>query len=214
MDATPLALFSLGALHGINPGMGWLFAVALGLQEGSRRAVWRALVPLAVGHAAAVAVAVAIAAALGAVLPAGSVRMLVALVLLAMAFRLFMKAKHRSAGGMRVNRREIALWSFLMSSAHGAGVMVLPLLLPAGASGGAGAHAHHAGMQSAGSATPAITAIAATVLHTAGYLGVAALVAIVVYERLGLRMLRKLWVNVDAIWGGALVVTATFVMLQ
>ena len=64
-------LMALGAFHGINPGMGWLFAVALGLQERRRGAVIAALVPLGLGHALAVAAAVAVAVFAGAVLPAG-----------------------------------------------------------------------------------------------------------------------------------------------
>ena len=62
-------LIGLGAFHGINPGMGWLFAVALGMQERRRGAVVRALVPLGVGHALAVAGAVGAALAIGAVIP-------------------------------------------------------------------------------------------------------------------------------------------------
>ena len=64
-----MALLGLGAWHGINPGMGWLFAVALGMQEGRARAVWRALPPLALGHALAVGLAVAVVAVLGVALP-------------------------------------------------------------------------------------------------------------------------------------------------
>ena len=68
------ALLSLGALHGLNPGMGWLFAVALGTQQRDRRAVWRALGPLALGHALAIAAAVAVALGLGVVVPTAGVR--------------------------------------------------------------------------------------------------------------------------------------------
>ena len=63
------AMLALGAYHGINPGMGWLFAVALGMQQRSVRGVWRALPPIALGHAAAVGVVVAAAALAGVVVP-------------------------------------------------------------------------------------------------------------------------------------------------
>ena len=59
--ASWLTLAGLGAFHGLNPGMGWLFAVALGMQEGRRSAVWRALIPLTLGHALAIAGAIGLA---------------------------------------------------------------------------------------------------------------------------------------------------------
>ena len=58
-----LTLAGLGAFHGLNPGMGWLFAVALGMQEGKRSAVWRALIPLTLGHVLAIAAAIGVAIA-------------------------------------------------------------------------------------------------------------------------------------------------------
>lgn len=64
-----IVLVCLGAFHGINPGMGWLFAVALGLQEKSQRAVRRALLPIALGHAAAIGAVVLVVGLLQAVLP-------------------------------------------------------------------------------------------------------------------------------------------------
>ena len=52
------ALALLGAYHGINPGMGWLFAVARGMQEKSRRAVLSSLLPIAIGHEASIVMVV------------------------------------------------------------------------------------------------------------------------------------------------------------
>jgi hypothetical protein len=158
-------LFGLGALHGLNPGMGWLFAVALGLQERSARAVWRALLPLGAGHALAIAAAVVPAALIGLVLPVAALKWLVAAALLAFALYRIWRPRHLHFGGMRVGLRDLTLWSLLMASAHGAGLMVLPLLLPeqdavvvihaaAPAAGVAGAglrghHDHHAGLVNA-----------------------------------------------------------------
>ena len=122
------ALLALGAVHGLNPGMGWLFAVALGLQERDRRALWRAFPPLALGHAAAIAIAIGVAATVGRVLPAEQLRWLVAAMLVALgAFKLVRHSHPR--GGMRVGARDLALWSLLVATAHGAGLMVLPLVL-------------------------------------------------------------------------------------
>jgi hypothetical protein len=229
---TVLALLGLGAVHGINPGMGWLFAVALGLQEGSARAVWRALPPLAVGHAAAVAVAVATAALLGLLVPLSTLRWVVAAVLLGLGLYRLRRHRHPRGGGMRVGARDLALWSFLMASAHGAGLMVLPVLLRGGAAGSAGAagggHAGHVllpahtghtlqlpestqaadGVLAAGAGVVELTAILPTVLHTFGYLLVAGAVAFIVYRKLGLRLLRRAWINLDLIWAAALVLTA------
>lgn len=198
-----LALAGLGALHGINPGMGWLFAVGLGLQEQHRRAVWRALLPLAAGHALAIGAAVGTAAALGLVIPLAALKWGVALLLVGLGLHRLVRHRHPRYGGMQVNRREIATWSFLMASAHGAGLMVLPLVL--GAPAEAASHAHHAGPSLATLGDSG--ALLSTLAHSAGYLIVTAIVAVVVYEKVGLRLLRSAWINLDLIWAGALVVT-------
>ena len=200
-----VALALLGAVHGLNPGMGWLFAVALGLQERNRRAVWGALLPMAVGHAAAIAAAIAVAMMVGFALPPTTVRWAVAVTLL--SFGLFRLARHRHPrwAAMRVSRRDLALWSFLMASAHGAGLMALPLVLSASAVAGHAAHHHIA---SAGVVPgPLDVGLVATGVHTAGYLAVTMLLAVAVYERLGLQVLRSAWVNLDLVWGVALIGT-------
>jgi hypothetical protein len=198
-------VLGLGALHGINPGMGWLFAVAKGLQERQRRAVWRAVGPLAFGHALGIGVTIAVAMLAGLALEPAKLKWLVAALLLGTGLWHLVRPTHLSAGGMRIGPRAIATWSFLMSLAHGAGLMVVPLVL--GGDGGMEhqAHVHHASIIGG----PVLTA---TLLHSAGYLAVTALVAIVVYERLGLRLLRSYWFNLDALWAVALIVTAAVVV--
>ena len=205
MTWTWLALAALGAGHGLNPGMGWLFAVALGMQEGRGGAVWRALPPLALGHALAVGVAVAAAVALGGLLPAGVLEWGVGGLLLGLGMLRLLRHRHPRYGGMRVGFRELTIWSFLMATAHGAGLMVLPLLVgDHGVGAGQGPHA----MQMArASLLPESGALLATTMHSAGYLLVTGLIAVVVYHRLGLGMLRTLWLNLDLVWGGALVLT-------
>lgn len=202
------ALLGLGALHGINPGMGWLFAVAKGLQELSRGAVIRALLPLAAGHGAAVAATLAVAALLGNVITPDMVRWLVAGALLATGGWQLVRHRHVRGRGMRVSSRQIAAWSFLMSLAHGAGLMVLPVVM---ASPELAGHAGHHGPALA-TAVPELPGLTAAFLHTAGYLVVMGLVALVVYEKLGLRLLRTYWFNLDLAWAGALVVTACVVI--
>lgn len=206
----------LGSLHGVNPAMGWLFAVSLGLQAQSSRAVWSALAPLALGHALAVGVALALAAMLGMVLPLGNLRWIVAGALLGFGVLHLRSHAHPrwGVGGMCVGPGRLTTWSFLVSSAHGAGLMVLPFVLsgagsvrvdtqaPSAQSGHA---AHVAGVTMSADQT---TALLATLLHTFSYLAVSGAIAYVVYRHFGLRFLRGAWINMNVIWAVALIVTA------
>lgn len=198
-------VLGLGMFHGINPGMGWLFAVALGMQERSRRAVWWALIPLTLGHGLALAAVVALAVVLGVAIPASALKWPVAITLAALgALRLY-RHQHVRGSGMRVGMAGLTGWSFLMASCHGAGLMVLPFLLRITTVSAHAGH-HHA---VPGGPDP-ITGAAVTALHMAGYLAVTAAVAVVVYERLGLHLLRRLWFNLDLIWAAALIGTAAW----
>jgi hypothetical protein len=205
-----LALALLGAFHGINPGMGWLFAVALGMQEGSARAVWRALPPLALGHALSIAAAVVVAALAGVAIPAEPLRWVVGILLIALGAWRIARCRHPRFGGMRVGARDLTAWSFLMASAHGAGLMVLPFVM--GAAGSNVAHAHHDhAAHMAQASQPAAAGVAAvigaTLVHGLGYLVVTALAAWIVYRYVGVAMLRRAWINLDLVWALALVVT-------
>jgi hypothetical protein len=208
-----LVLLALGGAHGINPAMGWLFAVARGLQDQSRRAVWGALGPLAVGHAMAIGVAVLAATTLGTMLPLRFVRWIVAVALLSVGIAGLVRHRHVRLRGMRVSPRELATWSFLMASAHGAGLMVLPFML--GSPGQAPSMSHHHMMSmSSMSAEPMLSAgirgidaieVTAPLIHTLGYLFVTGLIAIVVYEKVGLRILRRAWINLNVVWNAAMI---------
>ena len=200
------AIVLLGAWHGINPGMGWLFAVALGLQEGKATAVWRALPPLALGHGLAIAAVLLLAVLVGLVVPPLYLKWLVVAALLGFGAYRLVSHRHPRFGGMRVGARDLTIWSFLMASAHGAGLMVLPFVLglKLSAHGGGGHGAHIAHM--AGIGDPMLD-LMATLVHSAIYLCVTALVAWVVYDRLGLRLLRQAWFNLDLVWVAALLLT-------
>jgi hypothetical protein len=208
IDSTSMswpALLALGAGHGINPGMGWLFAVALGLQRQSRGAVWGALGPLAVGHGLAIAAAIAAAGLVGLIVPLEILKWLTAGLLVGLGGYRLVRARHIAYGGMRMDSRELATWSFLMASAHGAGLMVLPLVIGGAPAAG---HAHHLAAASViGVAGIDWHGVLAALIHTAGYLLVTGLIAVIVYERVGLRFLRRAWVNLDLVWAVALVVT-------
>jgi hypothetical protein len=209
-----LSLLALGAAHGINPAMGWLFAVARGLQRRDRRELWRALGPLAVGHAVAIAVAVAAALALGEVLPVRWLRWVVAATLVAVGVAGLTRHRHVSLGGMRVGARELATWSFLVASVHGAGLMVLPFVLGRGAATPAGLRHHHdAAVMIAGAAHFDSLGVTAPLIHTLGYLAVTATIAVVVYEKVGLRILRRAWINVNVLWAASLIAAGVLTAL-
>jgi hypothetical protein len=200
-----IALLALGAGHGINPAMGWLFAVALGLQRESRGAVWGALGPLAIGHALAIAATILAAGILGMVVPFELLQWGTALLLMGLGIYRLVRSRHIRFGGMQVDRRELAMWSFLMASSHGAGLMVLPLIL---GDMPVTVHAHHLAQASMfGPGELGWTGTVAALVHTAGYLLVTGLIAVIVYERVGTRFLRTAWVNLDLIWAVALIVT-------
>jgi hypothetical protein len=215
-----LALALLGAFHGLNPGMGWLFAVALGLQEGSRTAVVRAFGPIAVGHAASVAATIALLGVVQLLAAPDALRYAAGLGLLLFGVvKLGGGGSHPRWVGMRVTSRELAGWSCLMATAHGAGLMLVPVLLklspdptsqaahaahlapPASPAG----HGEHAAMLAASAGLP-LTDLLAVAAHTAAMFSVMAVVALLVYDRLGLAILRRAWFNLDRLWAGALVV--------
>lgn len=201
------ALALLGAVHGLNPGMGWLFAVALGLQERDGRAVWRALGPLAAGHGLAIVAAVTLTALLGAMLPVDLLKWAIAATLVGYGASKLIRERHPRFGGMTVGPRDLTIWSALMATAHGAGLMVVPFLLRAEAT--MAGHAGHLAqtVAQAGPSHEVVGGLVATALHTGGYLLVTGLVAVIVYHKLGLRLLGRVWVNIDRIWAGALIVT-------
>ena len=183
-----------GAYHGLNPGIGWLFALALGLQQKNARAIWQSLLPISLGHALAVAVVAAVVFAAGRLVSTSLLRFVTAgLLLIFGAVKLFTYYRHPRWVGMRVGMRDLCVWSFIMAAAHGAGLMVAPTMLEIAA---------------AGSRSAALDGAAGLLfgvgLHTAAMLTVMALVAGVVYYQFGLKILRQGWINFDLIWAVAL----------
>ena len=177
--------------------MGWLFAVALGMQEGRRQAVWRALLPLGLGHALAIAVAIALAAILDFMLPRNVIRWVVAIVLITAGTLFFFRHPHPRWAAMRVSMADLTLWSFLVGTAHGAGLMVVPVFLRI--SEHSSPHVHHA--------SAVWTSISATAVHALSYLFVTGAIAAIVFEKFGVDFLRRAWINVDLLWAAALVLT-------
>ncbi len=201
-----LTLAGLGAFHGLNPAMGWLFAVALGQHRHSRRVVLVALLPIAFGHALAIALVVAAVLALGVVVDLAVIRLGGGLLLIGWAaYHALYGHRHRVRFGLRTGMTGLAVWSFLMASAHGAGLMLVPVLIP---------------LCLAASPTRELTAsgsipvsLAAVGVHTLAMLAVTGAIAVVVYEWLGLAFLRRGWVNVDRLWTLALIAAGAILIV-
>jgi hypothetical protein len=205
-----LTLAALGAYHGLNPAMGWLFAVSQGLQHGERRAVTRSLVPIAIGHEMSIVLIAAVVIGAASIVDPSALHVAAAAVLIAFGLFRFVKPHaHWRWTKMRVDNRELTLWSFLMSTAHGAGLMVAPALISlqnasSQAAGAASAHdksdlalASHVSLPAAG---------VGVLIHVAAMLLVMGAIALVVYEKVGLGVLRRAWINTDHIWAFAFVV--------
>lgn len=202
-----LVLAGLGAFHGVNPAMGWLFAVALGLHRDSRVILVQALPAIALGHAMSIvmvagAVVIAGVAVSGHALFAGSGLLLIGWAI----YHQLYGHRHRVRVGMQTGLAGLALWSFLMATAHGAGLMVLPALIPLCVSSGP-----LGDIASGGSVG---VALAAVTVHTASLLAVTGTIAIAVREWLGLAVLKSAWINFDVIWTAGLAATGLILLLS
>lgn len=208
---TWLTLAGLGAYHGLNPAMGWLFAVSQGLQQRDRRAVLQSLPPIAAGHALSLVLVAAVVLAAGALVDESALHIGAAAVLLAFGLFRFAKPRwHFRWTTMRVNRRELGVWSFLMATAHGAGLMIAPVLIGAG-----GVAAEAADHQALGHRTGSVAVdVIGLGLHVLAMVAVLGVVAVVVYDKVGLNVLRRAWVNTDYFWAGAFVIAAVVTLLS
>jgi len=202
-----LTLVLLGAWHGLNPAMGWLFAVALGLQQKSRGAVFRAMIPIATGHALAIGLVVFVLFVLGAAVPVGWLQLGGAAILLGLGGWRLWRTRHPIWVGMRVGFWDLIGWSWIMASAHGAGVMLIPLLL--GATCGETLSGKARLLFSSSS-----FAAGAVLVHTISHLTVAGIIAWLVYDCIGLTVLRRSWFNVDLVWSFSLLAGGTVLLLM
>jgi hypothetical protein len=199
-DGSLAALVAMGAFHGLNPAMGWLFAVARGLQERSRALVLQSLPAIAAGHAASVGAVAVLVALTRSVVATQAVAIGGGIVLVGFGLWRLLSRRHFRWVGMRISLWQLAAWSFLMSSAHGAGLMLLPVLT----SSGTVPAGHHHGLASA-SGNAVSAAIFVTGVHTLAMLAVAGVIAVAVYEIVGLAILRRAWFNLDRVWAAALI---------
>jgi hypothetical protein len=200
-----LAVAGLGLFHGVNPAMGWLFAAGLGLNRSSERAVWLALIPIALGHALAVGIVLVAVLALGFIVEPVPLQRLAAVVLIAWgAWHAFYGRRHKVRVGMQTGLAGLFLWSFLMANAHGAGLMLIPAVIPLCL---AATPAHQ--LTATGSIPVAILALG---LHTGTMLAAIAIISIAVYKWIGVAFLRRGWINLDLLWAIALVVCGVILL--
>jgi hypothetical protein len=221
-----ISLLLLGAFHGLNPAMGWLFAVAIGFQERRLRAVVKALAPITLGHTLSIGLIAVPVGMLGLVIPQDLLLTMIGLTLIGFAgYKIATRFRHPRWVGMRVRQRELVLWSFLMATAHGAGLMLAPVmarmrsvavpsalaadsrglhLMPDGQLMSSDHMAHAGHVMPGGDALG--PALASVVLHSAAMLAVAAVIAITVYRKVGVEVLRRAWINLDFIWFGAFLI--------
>lgn len=205
-----LMLVGLGAFHGLNPAMGWLFAVARGLQHGSRTIVLQSMLPIAAGHALSIAMVVAAVGVLRPWFEIAALQAGCALVLIGFgAYRLF--ARHRARVGMQVGPAQLTLWSFLMATADGAGLMLVPALLALPLGGLSAGHGTMAAMNLVPAS--ATTALAAVGVHTMAMLVIATAAAVLVYQWVGLAFLRRGWINFELLWSIALIGTGGLLLI-
>jgi len=201
-----LVLIALGAFHGLNPAMGWLFAVALGLYRQSRKVVLISLIPIALGHAAAIAVVVYAVIGLGMAIDANAFRIVSGVLLIAWGlYHLAYGHRHRLRIGLRTGLLGLFAWSFVMASAHGAGMMLIPVLMPLAE---AGEHAQHMPVTNS-----LMLASLAVLVHSLAMLVTTGIVALIVYEWAGLDFLRRGWINLDLIWTAALIGMGLWLLL-
>lgn len=202
-----LAIAGLGAFHGLNPAMGWLFAVALGMHRGDWRAVLAALGPIALGHALAVGAVLAAMLAFGILVDYALLVRLAGAALIGWAvWHVLYGHRRRVRIGMQAGFVGLMLWSLLMASAHGAGLMLLPVVMPLCLTGMPGA-------ELTADASLA-TALAALVVHTGAMLAVITVISLLVYDWLGLEFLRHGWINLDLVWSAALVACGAWLVIR
>ncbi len=201
-----LVLAGLGAFHGANPAMGWLFAVALGLNRGERAVVWRALLPIALGHALSILVVAGAIVAFGLVVDPHIVERACGVLLIGWAvYHSLWGHRGRVRVGMKTGMTGLGVWSFLTATGHGAGLMLVPVIIPLCLAATPVKELTAAGVLS--------VSLAAVGVHMAATLAVTAVIALVVYEWVGVAFLRRGWVNLDLLWSAALVLTGVVLIL-
>ncbi|MGC1997241.1 MAG: hypothetical protein WA662_00510 [Pseudolabrys sp.] len=197
-----LAVVASGFYHGVNPGMGWPLAVSAGLMGRGRRDVVAALAPLAAGHLVAMLVILLPFALMIALLDwQREIRIGASAIVIAFGvFRLVNRRHPRALA--RIRPTQLALWSFAIATAHGAGLMLLPIYLGLCSSEELDAAHQAASILVAQNST---TAILVSLLHTLSMVTAGGVIALLVYGWLGLKFLSRSWFNLDFLWAASLI---------
>jgi hypothetical protein len=186
--------------------MGWLFAVALGLHRQSRGIVLQSLIPIAIGHTVSIGIVAIAVVTLGLLVDQHALEIAAGAVLLGWAaYHAAYGHRHRVRIGMKTGMIGLGFWSFLMATAHGAGLMLVPVLIPLCLSA-----APARDVTAAGSLPIALAAIG---VHMAAMLAMTLAIAVCVYEWLGLSFLRRGWINLDLIWIAALAIAGLILIV-
>ncbi len=198
-----LAVIALGLYHGVNPGMGWPLAVSAGLIERRPAALWAALVPLAVGHFAAMAI-VLLPFALSTVLMTWSQGIRIGAAVLVIGYGVYrLVARRHPRALVRIPPTQLGLWSFAVAIAHGAGLMLVPIYLglctteePQGMG--------HAAIGKLMTSSVVLAAVVSSV-HMLAMIVAGGAMAWAVYRYLGLKFLSRSWFNLDGVWSVSLI---------
>jgi hypothetical protein len=197
-----LAIVASGLYHGINPGMGWPLAVAAGLMEKSPRALFASLWPLSLGHLAAMLVMLLPFAMLLA-LAQWQHQIQAGAGLLVIAFGVFRLLDPRHPRVLaRIKPTQLALWSFVVAIAHGAGLMLVPIYL--GLCETDGLDQGHEAAATLATANLGM-AVLVSIVHSIAMISAGACAAWLVYRYLGLQFVARSWFNLDRIWAVSLI---------
>jgi hypothetical protein len=203
------AIVASGLYHGINPGMGWPLAVAAGLMDKSARALLAALVPLSVGHLLAMLMMLLPFAMLLAVAEwQRQIQIGASLLLIAYGMLRLVYPRHPRVLA-RIKPAQLALWSFVVAIAHGAGLMLVPIYL--GLCESAGLDRGHQAAAALIGANLAM-ALIVSVVHSVAMISAGGGAAWLVYRYLGLQYLSRSWFNLDAVWALSLILVGVIAL--
>jgi hypothetical protein len=197
-----LAVAGSGIYHGINPGMGWPLAVSAGLMGKGRRDLLAALASLAAGHfLAMVGILLPFAAMIALVAWQREIRIGAGLLVVAVGIYLLVNRRHPRFLA-RIRPAQLVLWSFAVATAHGAGLMLVPIYL-----GLCRAQDLDAGHQAAAALIGGnlLTGIAVSVVHTLAMIVSGGLIALAVHEWLGPEFISRSWFNLEVVWAFSLI---------
>lgn len=183
-----LVFFLLGLYHGINPAMGWLLATSVGIEYRSRKALFFALIALTLGHATAIGTVIFGIGWLKLYIPFHFIQTITAITLFALGGYHLYRHWHPKWMTLHVGYSTIFFWSFVVASAHGAGIMLIPFLMDKGG-------------------------LLLLCIHTLGYFFAALGASFFLFETLKLNLLQKKWMNFELIWSLSLLITAVFIVV-